>query len=62
MLVGLAQYEKEELLASLLIFRVLYFILPFMLALGLLGVRELVLGAKAAGAVGGCDAPDRPSP
>jgi glycosyltransferase 2 family protein len=56
MLVGLAEYEKEALLASLLIFRVLYFVLPFMLALSLLGVRELVLGARAAG---GGDGPRR---
>src|SRR5215813_13779854 len=40
MLVGLSQFPKEELLASLLIFRVLYFVLPFVSALLLLGVRE----------------------
>ena len=31
MLVGLPQFPKEELLASLLVFRVLYFIIPLCL-------------------------------
>jgi uncharacterized membrane protein YbhN (UPF0104 family) len=43
MLVGLSQFDKNELLASLLIFRVLYFILPFCVALCVLGSRELWL-------------------
>jgi len=50
MLVGLQQFEKEAVLASLLIFRVLYFIVPFTFALLTLGLRELLLGTKAAGA------------
>jgi uncharacterized membrane protein YbhN (UPF0104 family) len=41
MLVGLSQLDKSELLASLLIFRILYFILPFFVALCLLSAREL---------------------
>ena len=41
MLVGLSQLDKNELLASLLIFRVLYFILPFFMALCILSLREL---------------------
>ncbi len=41
MLVGLSQLDKSELLASLLIFRVLYFILPFFVALCALSAREL---------------------
>jgi len=41
MLVGLSQLDKSELLASLLIFRVLYFILPFFVALCALSTREL---------------------
>ncbi len=41
MLVGLSQFDKNELIASLLIFRVLYFILPFLAALCILGLREL---------------------
>jgi hypothetical protein len=46
MLVGLPQFRKEELLASLLMFRVLYFLLPVSLAIALLGLRELLLAAK----------------
>jgi uncharacterized membrane protein YbhN (UPF0104 family) len=41
MLVGLPGYQKEDLLASLLVFRVLYFVIPFLLAACALGVREL---------------------
>src|SRR6185369_4960917 len=44
MLVALWQYDKEDLLAGVLLFRLLYYILPFALALALLGVRELWLG------------------
>ena len=48
MLVGLPQFAKEELLASLLIFRFLYFVLPLSLAALLLGLRELRLLARSA--------------
>src|SRR5215470_8031600 len=44
MLVALWQYDKEDLLAGLLLFRLLYYIVPFALALALLGMRELWLG------------------
>jgi hypothetical protein len=43
LLVGLPQFQKEDLLASLAVFRLLYFILPFTLAVLTLGSRELVL-------------------
>ena len=46
MLVGLPQFEIEQLLASLLIFRVLYFLLPLSLAACALGVREVWLLTK----------------
>ena len=46
MLVALPQFQKEELLASLLIFRVLYFMLPFGAAVLLLSVREGWLAAR----------------
>ena len=46
MLVGLAEIEKERLLASLLIFRALYFVLPFAMALTILGVREVRAAAR----------------
>jgi uncharacterized membrane protein YbhN (UPF0104 family) len=52
MLVGLSQYDKEELLASLAIFRVLYFVCPLVLASALLGVRELASLAGAAAGLG----------
>lgn len=44
MLVALAQFDKEELLASLLLFRLLYYIIPFALALATLGAREIIKG------------------
>lgn len=47
MLIGLWQFDREELVAGLLIFRVLYYIVPFMLALLVLGGRELGLSAAA---------------
>jgi len=43
MLVALWQYDKEELLAGLLLFRVLYYLVPFAIAITILGVRELML-------------------
>jgi uncharacterized membrane protein YbhN (UPF0104 family) len=54
MLVALWQFDKEELLAGLLLFRLLYYLVPFALALATLGIREVALGVrrtKAAGAV-----------
>jgi uncharacterized membrane protein YbhN (UPF0104 family) len=50
MLVGLHQYPKEELLAALLLFRLLYYITPFAIALVFLGCRELWMSARAAAA------------
>jgi uncharacterized membrane protein YbhN (UPF0104 family) len=53
MLIALWQYDKEELLAGLLIFRLLYYIAPFTLALAILGVRELRLSLQRRHDVGG---------
>jgi glycosyltransferase 2 family protein len=50
MLVGLKQFQREELLASLLTFRALYFVLPLLLATFSLGLRELYLLARPASA------------
>ena len=47
MLIALPQFQKEELLASLLIFRFIYFILPLCCAVLLLGLREFWLNAGA---------------
>ena len=46
LLIGLPQFPKEELLAALLTFRVVYFIIPFLLATAALGLRELSLMAR----------------
>jgi len=47
-LIGLAQFEREELLAALLTFRALYFVLPLALATLSLGLRELRLLSRPA--------------
>ena len=46
MLVALWQFDKEDLLAGLLLFRLLYYIAPFALTLLILGGRELVLALR----------------
>jgi glycosyltransferase 2 family protein len=43
MLVALPQFGREQLLATLLVFRVLYFVIPFSLAISIMGARELWL-------------------
>jgi uncharacterized membrane protein YbhN (UPF0104 family) len=43
MLVALWQFDKEDLLAGLLLFRLLYYIVPFVLSLAVLGAREVLL-------------------
>jgi len=43
MVFALWQYDKEDLVAGLLLFRLLYYITPFALALAILGARELWL-------------------
>jgi uncharacterized membrane protein YbhN (UPF0104 family) len=43
MLVALWQYDKEDLLAGLLLFRLLYYIIPFTISLLILGIREVML-------------------
>jgi uncharacterized membrane protein YbhN (UPF0104 family) len=48
MMVALWQFDKEDLLAGLLLFRLLYYIIPFILALAILGIRELWLGMARA--------------
>jgi hypothetical protein len=37
------QFDKEDLLAGLLLFRLLYYIVPFVLSLAVLGAREILL-------------------
>ena len=43
MLLALWQFNKEEVLAGLLLFRVLYYLTPFCVALMILGLREIWL-------------------
>ena len=47
MLVGLWQMDKEELLAGMLLFRVLYYLAPFFISVILLTSRELIIGARS---------------
>ncbi|MGB3867687.1 MAG: UPF0104 family protein [Xanthobacteraceae bacterium] len=47
MLVGLWQMDKEELLAGMLLFRLLYYIVPFVLSVILLTFREVILGSRS---------------
>ena len=64
MLVALWQYDKEDLLAGLLLFRLLYYIMPFALALAILGGRELWLSVTATRRIStnGPPAPEQPDP
>jgi len=48
MLIGFPQFQKEDLLAALLTFRVLYFLLPLLFAALSLGLRELRMLARSA--------------
>src|ERR1700761_1457360 len=43
MLVALPQFGQEQILATLLVFRVLYFVIPFAVAISIIGTRELWL-------------------
>src|SRR3954469_1633704 len=46
MLIGLWQMDREELLAGMLLFRILYYIAPFVISVILLTFREVILGAR----------------
>lgn len=46
MLVALWQYDREPLLAGLLLFRLLYYLVPFALAVTIIGIREVWLSLK----------------
>src|SRR5712672_866711 len=46
MLVALWQFDKHQLLAGLLLFRLLYYVVPFALSLLILGGREVVLALR----------------
>jgi uncharacterized membrane protein YbhN (UPF0104 family) len=46
MLLALWEFNKEDVLAGLLIFRVLYYLVPFVIALIILGTREVWLNMR----------------
>lgn len=46
LLVALPQFDKEEMVGALLLFRLFYYIVPFAFALLLLGTRELSISLK----------------
>src|ERR1700710_2340967 len=46
MLVGLWQMDREDLLGGMLLFRVLYYLSPFVISVILLTLREIILGAR----------------
>jgi glycosyltransferase 2 family protein len=48
MLVALWQYDKEDVVAGLLLFRLLYYFTPFVIALAILGTREIWLSVRHA--------------
>src|SRR5690606_26649492 len=50
MLVALSQFNREELVGALLLFRLLYYIIPFVLSLGLVAWREFVMRPRATAA------------
>jgi glycosyltransferase 2 family protein len=43
MLVALPEFGREQLLATLLVFRILYFLVPFAISISIMGMRELWL-------------------
>ena len=43
MLVALPQFGREQLLATLVVFRILYFLIPFGISISIMGFRELWL-------------------
>src|SRR6266702_1853882 len=47
MLVALPQFGREELLATLVVFRILYFLIPFGISISIMGTREFWLNVVA---------------
>jgi glycosyltransferase 2 family protein len=47
MLVALIEFDREDLLAGLLLFRLLYYVVPFALSLVIIGIRETWLGVTS---------------
>ncbi len=53
MLVGLWQMDREDLLGGMLLFRLLYYIAPFVISVILLTFREVIVGARIQTAAAG---------
>jgi glycosyltransferase 2 family protein len=47
MLVALWQFDTEDLVVGLLLFRLLYYLVPFGISLAILGCREIWLSVHA---------------
>ncbi len=47
MMIALWQFDKEDLLAGLLLFRLLYYVVPFVISLAILATREALLSRAA---------------
>jgi uncharacterized membrane protein YbhN (UPF0104 family) len=47
MLVALPEFGREQLVATLVVFRILYFLIPFSIAISIMGTRELWLSVLA---------------
>ncbi|MGH6715733.1 MAG: UPF0104 family protein, partial [Bradyrhizobium sp.] len=47
MLVGLWQMDRDDLLAGMLLFRLLYYITPFLIAVILLTFREVIISTQS---------------
>src|SRR5665213_2602841 len=62
MLVALWQYDKEDVLAGLLLFRLLYYFSPFIVALAILGAREVWLSLRRTKPSPGLTAPAATAP
>ena len=64
MLVALPQFGREQLLATLVVFRILYFLIPFAISISIMGIREsgsasCCPGRNAAGSARPARPPDR---
>jgi uncharacterized membrane protein YbhN (UPF0104 family) len=61
MLVGLWQFDREQLIAGLLLFRLLYYVTPFTISLFILGARELWISMSRTRAPRNGDPPTGPA-
>jgi glycosyltransferase 2 family protein len=61
MLFALSQFDREELVGALLLIRLLYYIIPFALALSIVAIREFALDIKPF-VVGEAKAPTEEAP